>query len=93
MTERPSDVAALQDRADFRRAAPTPEHFIPLLHVAGLAFASKEVAQVLIDGYALGSLSMTSFTLDAKCPPDGGDPRPRRGLPDPRQVPAEDTNT
>jgi 4,5-DOPA dioxygenase extradiol len=92
MTERPGDVPALQDHADFRRAAPTPEHFIPLLHVAGLASASKEVAQVLIDGYALGSLSMTSFTLDAKCPPDRGDPRPGGGLPDPRKVPAEDTN-
>ena len=92
MTERPGDVPALQDHADFRRAAPTPEHFIPLLHVAGLASASKEVAQVLIDGYALGSLSMTSFTLDAKHPPDGGDPRPGAGLPDPRKVPAEDTN-
>jgi hypothetical protein len=47
---------------------------------------------VLIDGYALGSLSMTSFTLDAKHPPDGGDPRPGAGLPDPRKVPPEDTN-
>jgi 4,5-DOPA dioxygenase extradiol len=92
MTERPGDAAALRDHADYRRAAPTPDHFIPLLYVAGLASASNEVAQVLIDGYALGSLSMTSFTLDAKRPPDGGDPRPGGGLPDPRKVPAEDTN-
>jgi 4,5-DOPA dioxygenase extradiol len=92
MTERPEDAAALRDHTDYRRAAPTPDHFIPLLHVAGLASASKEVAQVLIDGYALGSLSMTSFTLDAKRLPDGGDPRPGGGLPDPRKVPAEDTN-
>src|SRR5580658_5225616 len=30
MTERPSDAVALRDHADYRRAAPTPEHFIPL---------------------------------------------------------------
>jgi 4,5-DOPA dioxygenase extradiol len=92
MTERPGEAVALRDHADYRRAAPTPDHFIPLLYVAGLASASQEVAQVLIDGYALGSLSMTSFTLDAKRPPDGGDPRPGAGLPDPRKVPPEDTN-
>lgn len=92
MTERPSDAAALRDHADYRHAAPTPEHFIPLLHLAGLASASKEAAQVLIDGYAFGSLSMTSFTLEAKCPTDGGDRRPGASLPDPRDLPAEDTN-
>lgn len=92
MTERPSDAPALRDHADYGHAAPTPDHFIPLLHLAGLASASKQVAQVLIDGYALGSLSMTSFTLEAKCPTDGGDRRPGASLPDPRDVPAEDTN-
>jgi 4,5-DOPA dioxygenase extradiol len=92
MTERPGEAAALRDHADYRRAAPTPDHFIPLLHLAGLASASKQAAQVLVDGYAFGSLSMTSFTLEAKCPTDGGDPRPAASLPDPRDVPAEDTN-
>ncbi len=64
MTERPTGAPALRDHPDFRRAAPTPDHFIPLLHLAGLASAAKKGAQVLIDGYALGSLSMTSFTLE-----------------------------
>jgi len=92
MTERPNDAAALRDHADYRHAAPTPDHFIPLLHIAGLASASEQTAQVLVDGYAYGSLSMTSFTLEAKCPTDGGDRRPGASLPDPRDVPAEDTN-
>lgn len=92
MTERPSDVAALEAHADYAHAAPTPDHFIPLLHIAGLASASKQSAQVLVEGYAFGSLSMTSFTLNAKCPTDVGDRRPGAALPDPRGVPPEDTN-
>jgi len=92
MTERPHEVAALRDHADYPQAAPTPEHFIPLLHLAGLASASKQGAQVLVDGHAFGSLSMTSYTLDATCPTDAADRRPGAPLPDPRNVSAEDAN-
>ncbi len=92
MTERPSEAAALRDHADYGRAHPTPDHFIPLLHLAGLASAAKETAEVLVSGYTFGSLSMTSYTLDAKCPTGDDDARPAASLPDPRDVPAEDTN-
>ncbi len=47
---------------------------------------------MLIDGYAVGSLSMTSFTLEAKRPTDGGDRRSGADLPDPAVVPCEDAN-
>lgn len=92
MKERPSEAAALRNHPDFRHAAPTPDHFIPLLHLAGLTAAANRSAEVLIDGYALGSLSMTSFTLEAKCPADVGDRRPGANLPDPSVVSAEDAN-
>ena len=92
MTERPSEADALREHPDFRHAVPTPDHFIPLLYVAGLAAASKRSADVLIDGYALGSLSMTSFTLDAERLTDDGDRRPGANLPDPAVVSAEDAN-
>ena len=63
MTTSPGDAAQLRDHPDFRSCAPTPEHFIPLLHLAGLADAAGSSAEVMVDGYAYGSLSMTSFRL------------------------------
>jgi len=64
MANDPGSAAALQDHAHFQLAAPTPDHFIPMLYVAGLAGSAGKPADVLIDGYAMGSLSMTSFTVD-----------------------------
>jgi len=37
MTTAPADVVRLQEHADFALAVPTPDHFIPLLYLAGLA--------------------------------------------------------
>jgi 4,5-DOPA dioxygenase extradiol len=91
LTERPGDVASLQSHADFKRAVPTPDHFIPLIYVAALAAAEGRGAKVLADGYAYGSLSMTCYGLDADCP-DKVDPRPAAGIPDPNVVPPENTN-
>ena len=92
LTERPAEAAALQRHDDFARAAPTAEHFIPLLYVAGVASAANRPARVLIDGCAFGSLSMTCYVVDAGCPVDRADPRPAAELPDPRVVPPDDTN-
>jgi 4,5-DOPA dioxygenase extradiol len=63
MTTDPASLPLVLDNADFAMAAPTPDHFIPLLYVAGIAAARRETAHVLVHGYAMGSLSMTSFTL------------------------------
>jgi 4,5-DOPA dioxygenase extradiol len=91
LTERPGEAARLQDHPDFRRAAPTPDHFIPLLYFAGLAEAAREPAEVLVDGYAMGSLSMACYTLGGPVPVEPAGP-PAAPVPDPGTVPVEDTN-
>ncbi len=59
----PAQAARLQGDDDYRAAAPTPDHFIPLLYFAGLAAAQDDTATVLTDGCEWGSLSMTSYAL------------------------------
>jgi 4,5-DOPA dioxygenase extradiol len=88
----PTAVAELDGHRDFDRAVPTPDHFIPLLYLAGLAGAAGGgPADVLVDGYAYGSLSMTAYTLDADCP---GDPTAgAAGAPElPGPVPPDGSN-
>ena len=73
MAERPHDIASLATHRDYQMAVPTDEHFLPLLYIAGLAAAEDASAKVLVDGYTYGSLSMTAYTLDARCPEPTGD--------------------
>jgi 4,5-DOPA dioxygenase extradiol len=92
MTTSPAAALGLRDHPDFKKAVPTPDHFLPLLYLAGLAEAAGSTTDVLVEGYTYGSLSMTAFTLDANCPE-----RPlfarAAPLPSPELVPTDDTNT
>ena len=65
MTTNPGEITQLADHPDVAKAVPTPDHFLPLMYVAGVADAVGTPAEVLIDGYAFGSLSMTSYTVPA----------------------------
>ena len=69
MLDHPTAIPGLDAHRDFAHAVPTPDHFIPLLYLAGLAGeAGDRPTDVLINGYAYGSLSMTAYTLDLACP-------------------------
>jgi 4,5-DOPA dioxygenase extradiol len=63
MTGDPSGVLKLVEHPDYAKAVPTPDHFIPLLYTAGIAAAAEGRTQALIQGYSLGSLSMTSYNV------------------------------
>jgi 4,5-DOPA dioxygenase extradiol len=90
MTERPADAASLVAHRDFAMCAPTPEHFLPLLYVAGFATATGDTARVLVDGYAFGSLSMTCYTIGRASSVDGSDLSGTAPLGS--DAPPEDTN-
>ena len=62
-----------------RLAVPTPDHFLPLLCLAGPRRAAGEPLRHLVDGrHAMGPLGMTSYTLGLQ--PAGGDAvRPQGG--------------
>lgn len=67
----PGEVAALDGHPDFSRAVPTPDHYLPLLYIAGLA--DGEPLDRLVDGHAAGSISMAAYTLGLSCDTSASD--------------------
>lgn len=59
----PSDALRLGEHADYAAAAPTPDHFLPLVYFCGLAAEAGGGVDTLSEGFAYGSLSMASYTL------------------------------
>lgn len=92
LVDRPGELARIVEHPDFGAAVPTPDHFVPTLYLAGLAAAAGHGAGVLVDGYAYGSLSMTSYALDAPPVDVGHQPDRVAPVPDPGVVPPEETN-
>jgi 4,5-DOPA dioxygenase extradiol len=91
LLEDASNADRLAGHRDFDLAVPTPDHFLPMLYLAGLAGASPTTPHVLVDGYAYGSLSMTSYTLDAPARPVVASDE-SGAAPLPSDVPVADTN-
>ena len=89
LAEDPAAILKVVEHPDYAMAVPTPDHFIPLLYLAGLAAAGEGKAEALVRGYALGSLSMTCYGAGADVRLES-DPEGAAELPS--GVPADQTN-
>ncbi|MCC6805829.1 MAG: 4,5-DOPA dioxygenase extradiol [Deltaproteobacteria bacterium] len=93
MTEAPGNILNLLGHPDYDLAVPVTDHFIPLLYVAALGAADGKKAASFARGYVAGSLSMSCYAFDAKCPTAArADEAGAAALPDPAVVPPDDTN-
>jgi 4,5-DOPA dioxygenase extradiol len=92
LADDPGRAVTLTEHPDWSNAAPTPEHFIPLLYLAGVAAAADEPAEALITGCAYGSLSMTSYVVGASRPASTSAP-PHDAAELPAGVDPQATNT
>lgn len=89
LAREPGDILKAMDHPDCRLAVPTPDHFIPLIYLAGLAAEGGEV-DALVRGYALGSISMTCYGVGLREGPADEASGSARLPPD---IPPDQTNT
>ena len=66
LSEAPHQVLKLMEHPDYAAAVPTPDHFVPLLYIAGMAAHDGAHLDALVRGYAMGSISMTCYGLGAE---------------------------
>ncbi|WP_267899745.1 4,5-DOPA dioxygenase extradiol [Aurantiacibacter zhengii] len=66
LAEGPGDVLKLTEHPDFAAAVPTPDHYLPMLYLAGLASDQGAVLEPLVRGHSMGSISMACYGLDAE---------------------------
>ena len=89
LATRPGDILSVAHHPDFALAVPTPDHFIPLLYLAGIA-TDSEPAKAVLRGYSLGSLSMTAYAVGEEFTLSGSGAAAAKL---PANVPADQTNT
>lgn len=92
LTTSPGEIARLREHGDWQMAVPTPDHFLPLAYIAGLAAASGARLSPFVQGYALGSISMTSYGLDVPDLAPSRSSLPAAALPRPDRVEPGATN-
>ena len=87
LEQAPADILRTAEHADYPLAVPTPDHFIPLLYLAGAA--DGDAVRPLVRGYAMGSISMTCYGVGVDVEATQ-EPSDAATLPD--GVPPEQTN-
>lgn len=65
MLNRPAELAEVERSGDYVHAVPTPDHFLPLAYIAGIASATGRTVRPFTEGRTMGSLSMTGYTVGA----------------------------
>jgi 4,5-DOPA dioxygenase extradiol len=91
MTTHPASLGSLASHPDYASSVPTAEHFLPLAYLCGMCDAADETAAPFAEGATMGSITMTGYLLGRQAPHSHG--APAAPLPDPRDVPPEQTNT
>lgn len=61
MMNNPAAIASVTQHEAFSLAVPTPDHFLPLAYIAGIASTTDASVSVFNDERTMGSLSMTSY--------------------------------
>ena len=89
MASDPAAILKLAGHADYALAVPTPDHFLPLVYVAGVVAAGEGRAAAFARGHALGSISMTCYAAGCE-PVEDADGAAAAALP--VGVPPEQTN-
>ena len=89
LSNRPGDVVRLQEHNDYELAVPTPDHFLPLLYLAGIAATTSTSVSAWVRGCTLGSISMTCYGIGVEHI-DAREGSGAAGLP--RGVPPDQTN-
>lgn len=92
MADDPATLASIDGHADYAAAVPTPEHFWPLLYLAGLCSQAQASARPFVQGAAMGSITMTSYVLGLPPPGAATDDGNGVSLPDGDVVPPHETN-
>ena len=76
LTSDPANILSVTGHRDYSLAVPTPDHFVPLLYLAGIA-KKEELPRAMVRGYSLASLSPLASCLD-RLHPRATPPDPRR---------------
>ena len=65
MTSDANELGRAASHRDYSLTVPTPDHFLPLAYIAGLSAEAVVPTRTLIDGYEMGSLSMSAYEISA----------------------------